>query len=135
MSEFETQYNDPLRSLELTLVQQYRQFKALTDWQTLSAVNDLIRVYTAEQRRRQPPQLRQDGMTQHVFDQLAHTSAGWLGREPLVDEQGTVTTLGEQALSVSELIACLKRVRKSIEMWKKEGGNRGYFEFVDRFFL
>ncbi|MCA9974007.1 MAG: hypothetical protein KC425_27535 [Anaerolineales bacterium] len=133
MGQFEEQYNDTLRSMELTLVRQYREFDELTDWQTLAAVNDLIRIYTAETRRRQPPVLKQEGLTQLVHERLAETCAGWLGRAPLIDEFGGVATLDENALAVSEVIACLKRIRKSIEMWKKEGGNRGYFEFIDPF--
>ncbi|GAB4274994.1 MAG: hypothetical protein Kow0080_23890 [Candidatus Promineifilaceae bacterium] len=37
------------------------------------------------------------------------------------------------ALTVSEIIACLKRIQRSIEMWQKEGGRRGYFEFINQF--
>lgn len=133
MGQFEETYNDTLRSMELTLVRQYRQFDNLTDWETVTAVNGLIRSYTAESRRRAAPQLKQDALTQHVYDRLHTTCAGWLGRAPLIDESGQVIQLEANTLTVNEVIACLKRIRRSIEMWKKEGGNRGYFEFIDGF--
>jgi len=31
-------------------------------------------------------------------------------------------------------IACLKRVRPSVEKWQKQLGRRGYFDFVEQFF-
>lgn len=133
MGQFEEKYNDTLRSMELTLVQQYRLMENLTDWEVKTAVNNLIRHYTAETRRRQPPQLNQDALTQLVFDRLRTTCEGWLGREVLMDEQGGVATLSDNALKGDEVIACLKRIRRSIEMWQKEGGRRGYFEFIDQF--
>lgn len=133
MGEFEERYNDTLRSMELTLVQQYRQLENLTDWEVKTAVNNLIRLYTAETRRRPDQVFRQDALTQLVFDRLRFTCAGWLGREPLLDERGTAVTLTGQALRLDEVIACLKRIRRSIEMWQKDGGRRGYFEFIDQF--
>lgn len=134
MGEFEETYNDTLRSMELTLVRQYRQLAQLTDWEVKTAVNNLIRLYSHETHRRQPPQLRQDPATQLVYGRLRQTCEGWLGRAPLVDEVGNVTTLTQNALSVDEVIACLKRIRRSIEQWQKEGGRRGYFEFINEFF-
>lgn len=133
MGEFEDKYNDVLRSMELTLVRPYRQLENLTDWETEAAVNGLIRVYTAEQRGRKLPNLRLNALTQNIYDQLRATCEGWLGRQPLLDEYGNAATLDENALEVSEIIACLKRIRKSIQLWNKEAGRRGYFDFIDQF--
>jgi hypothetical protein len=30
-------------------------------------------------------------------------------------------------------VLCLKRIRKSIQLWRREGGRRGYFEVVGQF--
>ena len=40
--------------------------------------------------------------------------------------------LGEP-VTRDEIIACLKRVRKSIHLWTREGGRQGYLTFVSRF--
>jgi hypothetical protein len=37
-------------------------------------------------------------------------------------------------ITLDEMIACLKRVRRSVKRWTKEGGRRGYLDFVDGFF-
>jgi len=37
------------------------------------------------------------------------------------------------SITLSEMVDCLKRIRRSIQMWRKEGGRRGYFDFVGGF--
>ena len=133
MGNFEDQYNDPLRSMEIALVKTYRQHEAMTDWETLNALNSLIRMYTAEQRRRKSPALNLKPLAAQSFAALKLTCDGWLGRAPLADEFGQVVELDDNTLTLTEVINCLKRIRKSVEMWQKEGGTRGYFNFVDQF--
>lgn len=133
MSTFEERYNDPLRSMELALVQAYRTDETMTDWETVHALNALIREYTAVQRRRQPTHIPLSPLAKQSYDELKLVCAGWLGHAPVVDEAGQIADLGDQALSLQEVIDCLKRIRKSVEMWQKEGGRRGYFEFIDGF--
>jgi hypothetical protein len=33
-------------------------------------------------------------------------------------------------LSLDEVIACLKRIRKSVQKWNRQAGQRGYLQFV-----
>lgn len=132
MGTFEEKYNDTLRSIELAIVRVYREESALIDYQTLSAVNSLVRVYTAVSRRRNPPALKLDHVTQKVYDSIKLACDGWLGQAPVFDESGQMAELKEDALEVSEVIQCLKRIKRSIEMWQKQGGRRGYFEFIDK---
>lgn len=133
MSTFEDKYNDQLRSMEMALVITYREHEEMTDWETLEAINAAIRTYTAEQRRRQTPTLALRPLTQQSYIALKLTCDGWLGRAPVFDESGQMAELGEQALSLTEILDCLKRIRRSVEMWQKEGGRRGYFNFIDQF--
>jgi hypothetical protein len=133
MGTFEDQYNNTLLSLELTLVRPYRQREDVTDWDTLTAVKGAIRTYTAQQRRRSAPNLKLNPIPKAIYDELIETCEGWLGHKPFTDPLGETITLTDNALTVSEIIACLKRIQRSIEMWQKEGGRRGYFEFIDQF--
>ncbi len=133
MGQFEEQYNDTLMSIEMTLVRPYRQREDVIDWDTLTAVKAAIRTYTAEQRRRAAPNLKLKPIPQTIYNELIETCERWLGRKPFVGPSGETTTLTDNALTVSEIIACLKRIQRSIELWQKEGGRRGYFEFIDQF--
>lgn len=44
---------------------------------------------------------------------------------------GEVIKLPE--ITLLEIIACLKRIRKSVERWTKRGGRQGYLNFVNEF--
>lgn len=133
MTQFEDQYNDTLRSMELALVHVYRQDEGMLDWHAETAVNNLARYYTQEQRGKRPSPPRQQPPAQQAYDDLKIVCEGWLGRNPVFDEAGQMAEIGDNALSHDELIACLKRIRRSIQMWQKEGGRRGYYEFINQF--
>lgn len=135
MAKFEEEYMGVLQNIEFSLAQTYREYDAMVDWDALNAVNGLIRSYTAEQKRRQPPELKLNEPAQAAYDRAAAMCDWRLGRAKLLTEEGEALNLDEviEPKTVSEIIACLKRVRKSIQMWQKEGGRRGYFEFVDQF--
>ena len=38
-----------------------------------------------------------------------------------------------ESISLDEIVACLKRVRKSINRWTRTGGRQGYLTFVSQF--
>ena len=60
-----------------------------------------------------------------------------LGRQSLemLDGDGEdLTMTSPSAKSIDEIVACLKRIRKSIDMWTRECGRRGYCDFIDGIF-
>lgn len=133
MGKIEDDYMDVLHNIETALVLVYREEEEMTDWETLTAVKGLIRTYNAEERGRKAPNLRLRPLAQLAYDRV-RTMCEWrLGRHNLTDESGEEVKLPMEHLTVSEILACLKRIRRSIEMWQKQGGRRGYFEFVDGF--
>ncbi len=148
MGNFEEEYMAPLQNMEVALALTYRAHEAMTDWETLNAVNGLLRTYTAEQRRRKPPTLKLNPLAQQSYDELKRTCDGLLGHAPLALDSGRLVELSDTPLAlesgrfvelshtpltVGEVIKCLKRIRKSVNMWQKEGGQRGYFNFVNQF--
>jgi len=40
-----------------------------------------------------------------------------------------------QPQTTEEIVACLKRIHKSIGRWTKQSGKRGYLEFAGRFIV
>ena len=38
------------------------------------------------------------------------------------------------ALTLDEVIACLKRIRSSIKLWTKDYGRQGYLHYVEQWF-
>ena len=134
MAKLEEEFMGVLQILEFALIQSYRANDEMTDWEAETAVSGLIRTYTAEQRKRPAPATKMQLPVQQAYTDLQIPCEGWLGRGPLLDETGQTVQVDENnKLTISEIIACLKRIRRSIEMWQKEGGRRGYFEFIDQF--
>ena len=133
MEPFEEKYQDVLHNMETALVQAYREHDEMMDWDALTAVNGLIRTYTAEERSRKTPALKLAPLAQEAYDGLQYMCEWRLGRGHLEDGSGQVIDTGMEPKTVSEIVACLKRIRKSIELWQKEGGRRGYFNFVSQF--
>ena len=57
---FEKRYQDVLQNIEFAITQMYRQHPQMTDWDTLAAVEALLRTYGAEKKGRQAPQPSKD---------------------------------------------------------------------------
>lgn len=130
---FIEEYMDVLQNIEFALVRVYDKNPNLTDTGTMYAVETLIKVYTGESRGREValPQFKPEEM--EAYDAAKAMCDMRLGRGSLEDKKGKKIELGGEPLTVEEIIACLKRLLKSINTWYKRGGRRGYYSFVRQF--
>jgi lysyl-tRNA synthetase class II len=131
--KFEEEYLDVLQNIEFSIVKVYRQHPEMADWDALDAIEALIRSYTAEARGRSRPKIRFSDLSKLVFETV-ETMCEWrLGRERLLAEDDKPSDVTMEPKTMDEIIACLKRVRKSIRRWNKESGRQGYLNFVSEF--
>jgi len=132
---FEDEYLDVLQNIEAVLAGVYRQDENLTDYDARTAVDALIRCYQAEMRGRPEPNIRMNDSARFAYAAVRSICEWRLGRESaLEDEEGNEIQIPEsEALTSEEIVACLKRIRRSIDLWNKELGRRGYFEFIKQF--
>jgi len=131
---FEQQYEDILQNIEFGIVQVYREHPDMTDWDALNAVENLIRLYNAEVKGRQPALPSLDSLAQSVYESVKMMCEWRLGREtPFRDDEGAPVETVLDPITLDEMIDCLKRVRKSINRWHREGGLQGYLTFVSEF--
>ena len=121
---FEQRYEDVLQNIEATIVAIYRTDPALVDYEVDSGLESLIAHYTAELQGRPPRGAPSDANRRRVFEAVLDVCEWRLGRGPEAD--GQLNT-------VEEIVACLKRVRKSAQRWTRRGGRQGYLTFVSRF--
>jgi len=130
---FEERYEDILQNIEFGIVQVYRSHPEMTDWEALSAVEALARVYNAEAKGREitPPSLVP--LAEEVYGSVKMMCEWRLGRENPFQDEGAPVDLPVDAVSLDEIVACLKRVRKSINRWTRKGGRQGYLAFVSQF--
>lgn len=131
---FEEKYLDVLHNIETALVHTYDEYSDLTDWDARNAVKALIRrTYKAERDRRAAPSLKLNPLAQEAYDMVKMMCDWRLGRAIILTEDGKPLKDLPTPKTLDEIIACLQRVLRSIEMWQKEGGQRGYYNFVRRF--
>jgi len=133
--KFEERYEDVLQNIEAGIMLVYRDHPKMTDWEVRAAVEALVRRYQAEAKgRRQATLPSLDSLAQEVYDSV-ETMCEWrLGREmPFSDKEGEPMEFPVEPITLDELITCLKRVRKSINFWTREGGRQGYLTFVNQF--
>jgi hypothetical protein len=131
--KFEEEYLDVLQNIEFGIVRVYQQQPEMTDWDALDAIEALIRSYTAEVRGRPRPKFRFSDLSKLVFESV-ETMCEWrLGRGQLLADDDKPPDVTMEPKTMAEIIRCLKRVRKSIRLWKKESGRQGYLNFVSEF--
>ena len=130
---FEDKYFDVLQNIEFGIVRVYQEHPELTDWDSLDAIEALTRCYTAETRGRSRPKIRISNLSQLVFDSVEAMCEWRLGRQQPLAEGGRPPDIKMEPMTIDEIIACLKRVRKSINRWNKIGGRQGYLNFISEF--
>lgn len=139
---------DILQNIEFGIISVYRKDSELTDYDTLNAIEALIRHYTAEEQHKDPPSIRLSARAKLVFDSVKTMCDMRLGRQSFVEEQSESfiskifklkffkskkVELEIEPKTLAEIIACLKRIRTSIRSWNKRGGRQGYLKFASQF--
>lgn len=133
--DFEGEYQDVLQNIEFAIIRAYRDHRDLLDRNVLQALESLIDFYVAGQKGRSP---RQSSLSllENLVSESMKTMCEWrLGRCSLDLEYEGDRESEIIPNTVDEIIRCLKRIRKSVKMWSKRGGKRGYLDFVDRFIV
>jgi hypothetical protein len=65
-----------------------------------------------------------------IFEAVRRMCEWRLGRAPALDNSPADL---DPTVTAAELVLCLKRIRKSIDFWTKEGGRQGYLNFVSKY--
>mgnify|MGYP001083488105 CR=1 FL=1 len=108
--------------------------KEISDGQIELALERLIRHFQTEAGGREPRPTRLGAGSQQVFDGTMIAAELLLGHaEASVAETREPLAIGNESISHGELIACLKRLRKSVRFWSRQGGRRGYVSYIHNF--
>ena len=130
MPSFEEEYMDILQNIEMAIVSVYRENPDLTDYDVDKVLNLLWTEYRSEKSGKKTPRPFLNQNAQMVYDRVREMCEWRLGRTNVVVSHEPVQARPE-AISVDEIMDCLKRVRKSVDLWHKEGGRQGYLYFID----
>lgn len=130
---FEEEYQDVLQNIEFAIVNVYHRQAKLVDYDVETVLTALIRLYQAEQAQRQfdPPSLNE--LRQELYEMVKSMCDWRLGRTELTRQGDKGGVPNPPPITIEEIIACLKRIRKSVQKWNKRGGQQGYLKFVEQF--
>jgi hypothetical protein len=136
--EFTERYFGVLGSLESQIVGIYREQPELTDYEVGSALDALIKDYRGEaigHAHRAP----QNPTVKSIYERVELICELFLGRAemekaPEEGQEEPPEKLPQEALlTADEIVACLKRIRKSVDYWTREAGRRGYLQYMSNF--
>jgi hypothetical protein len=134
-SSFEDEYLDVLQNIESAILSVYRTRPELTDYQVDSALEALSRTYTKEKSAGETgevsPILPKSDLAREVYNAMKVTCDFRLGRVNAVDEEEQPISV--KPLTIDEMVACLKRLRKSVRLWNKQSGTHGYLDYISQF--
>ena len=133
MPDFEDEYLDVLQNIEFAIVSVYRQNTELTDYDVDKVLNALIRAYQAEQKQRAITKPNLSALAEQVYAGVQSMCNWRLGRESMELGDHNSKMPAPEPITVEEVIACLKRIRKSIKRWGRVGGRQGYLQYIDQF--
>ncbi len=118
---------DVLQNIEFAIVSVYRERSDLLDYDVMRALDALIAVYRAEARGHTPKESPLPDPASLVFQRTKEMCEFRLGRTELAIQRQAPS--GEEK-TVAEILACVRKIRKSADRWNKRGGQQGYLQFV-----
>lgn len=124
---FEENYLDVLQNIEFGIVSVYREHPDLCDYEVMRALDAVIELYRAEARGHNPKTFHLPEKETRVFQSVQDMCEFRLGRKDL--EDGIQATAMEKKMP-DEIVACLRKIRKSVDRWNRQGGRQGYLQFV-----
>ena len=127
MPTFEEQYEDVLQNIEAAIVAVHHGHPEMLDYDADGALEALIARYADEQRGRTAREPVLQGVRKEVFDAVRVMCEWRLGRG------SPDTEAVDHAIGVDEIVACLKRVRASVQRHTRHGGRQGYLTFIRQF--
>jgi len=132
MPSFEDEYLDVLQNIEFAIVQVAHRHPELTDYEVEKALYALMRMYKRPDQERES-RLQAGSLAEEVYKTVKGMCDWRLGSSLQIPEGLPANLPDVTPLTIDEIQACLKRIRKSLQTWNKRGGRRGYLEFIDQF--
>ncbi len=128
--KFEEQYEDVLQNIESAIARVYREQRDMVDADVLMALETLLPYYNAVVRGK-PAVLRPLAGVQGQIAEAVKAMCDWrLGQTQLRDEHDQPLETGSSLNTPEEIVACLKRIRKSVDLHTRHDGRRGYLDFI-----
>jgi len=124
-------YLDVLQNIEASIVETFRSNLTIHDYDVIGAIEAVIRYYRSQQINREPRAHSLSDNASSIFNNVREVCEWRLGRKKIETDQNK--DLEIEAISIDEILTCLKKILNSAKGWNKRGGRRGYLEFISSF--
>jgi hypothetical protein len=129
---FEEEYMDILQNIETAIHSIHLENPALTDYDVDHALEFLFRAYRNEARGQTSTPPRNASSLQ-VYEAARGACEVRLGRAPIPPNLKKLGDGEFEPVPIEIILQALKRIRKSISLWTKEGGRQGYLDYITQF--
>jgi len=129
----EEEYLDVLQNIEFAIVNAYQRQPVLVDFDVDNALNALMAHYLAQAQNREARLPHLNERAQQVYDWVESLCEWRLGNEALVAADMKAQGPRPEPVTLDVIVACLRRIRKSVQRWNKQGGRQGYLTFIQQF--
>jgi len=131
IAEFENRYLDVLQHIEWGLLSLVKDHPELSDHDMLRIIEQILTYYKSRQRGNlATAKNKSTGIHQEIFERVLSTCEQRLDRLFPTNEE-----MACNPIMIEELLLCLKRIEKSIKVWAKKGGRKGYINFAIPFMI
>ena len=128
--KFTTEYEDVLQNIEYSIIQIHRNLP-LVDSEVMQALETLITTFKHIDQGREPQEPRLADKARLVFAAIMDVCRWRMGENVRPEVLGKLPA-GSKLCSAAEIVACLKRILKSVHKWNKHYGRQGYLSFIDK---
>lgn len=120
-------YRDVLQNIEAVVASIWRGHPEMTNYAVMRAYEAAITRYNAEARQLTPKPVNLTGLDAKLYEEVSGICEWRLGRSANSD------TPKPKPIPVEDLVACLRKLHKSVDFWTKEGGRQGYLRYIQNF--
>lgn len=122
-------YSDILQNIEAVVIATFRKNPGMTDYVALRAYEAAYQRYRAEQRGHAPKPHGLSGLDVTTYEAVSAICEFRLGRDPGPDPGGPPV----EPISAEEIVACLRRLTRSVKLHTERAGRQGYVTYVAHF--
>ncbi len=120
-------YEDVLERIETAVVGIWRKHPAMTNYAVMRAYDAAIAHYVAIARQQTPKPVNLTGLDATLFEAVRDVCDWRLGLVKYADRPQLAPVPPE------DMVACLRRLRKSVDLWTAENGRQGYMEYIEKY--
>jgi len=120
-------YMDVLQDIEAAVVALWRAHPTMTNYTAMRAYDAAIAHYAALARQHTPKPDNLSGLDAALFQAVKGVADWRLGLVKHADRPEV------SPLPLEDMVACLRKLRKSVDFWTERGGRQGYLEYIRQY--